>query len=302
MQITNKLGLPEPLVRAVKNDQYTKGDADFSVTQLIKPPLIDHLEQEHADELESDVSDSIWQLMGQSIHTILERASEGVHGELPETRLYGRVISENGEYMLSGQADRLHLASGTLQDYKITSAWAVLHGTKPEWVAQLNMYRWLLNVNGIAAKNLEIVAILRDWNRSNMMRSEDYPRHRVVVIPIPVWPLVETEQFIRNRIEQHTATPPRPCTPEERWHQPGKAALMKHGRKSAVRLYDSMDALTKACMETGLIKEDAGGIFFTDSKHYIDNRPGKDNRCEDYCPVNRWCDYYQSQKEDNDES
>ena len=30
MKITNELGLPEPLVDAVKNDGYTKGDADFS--------------------------------------------------------------------------------------------------------------------------------------------------------------------------------------------------------------------------------------------------------------------------------
>lgn len=38
MNITNELGLPEPLVDAVRNDGYTKGNADFSVTGLIAPP------------------------------------------------------------------------------------------------------------------------------------------------------------------------------------------------------------------------------------------------------------------------
>ena len=37
MKITNELGLPEPLVDAVRNDGYTKGNADFSVTGLISP-------------------------------------------------------------------------------------------------------------------------------------------------------------------------------------------------------------------------------------------------------------------------
>src|SRR3954463_10849323 len=38
MKLTNRLGLPEPIVAAVANDGYSRGDADISVTSLLKPP------------------------------------------------------------------------------------------------------------------------------------------------------------------------------------------------------------------------------------------------------------------------
>ena len=38
MILTNEHGAPEAFVRAIQNDPYTKDGADFSVTELIKPP------------------------------------------------------------------------------------------------------------------------------------------------------------------------------------------------------------------------------------------------------------------------
>ena len=33
MKITNRLGLPQPIVEVLARDDYSKGDADFSVTE-----------------------------------------------------------------------------------------------------------------------------------------------------------------------------------------------------------------------------------------------------------------------------
>src|SRR3990167_5596923 len=49
MKLTNKQGLPQPLVEAVRNDSYGRGDADISVTQLLAPPRKVALIHEHAD-------------------------------------------------------------------------------------------------------------------------------------------------------------------------------------------------------------------------------------------------------------
>ena len=38
MTVTNQFGAPDTFVRAVTDDSYSKGDADFSVTGLIQPP------------------------------------------------------------------------------------------------------------------------------------------------------------------------------------------------------------------------------------------------------------------------
>ena len=51
MELTNKYGAPVSIVAAIQNDSYTKDGADFSVTELISPPQIRRLWQEHEDEI-----------------------------------------------------------------------------------------------------------------------------------------------------------------------------------------------------------------------------------------------------------
>ena len=85
MKITNKFNLPEAIYEAVKNDGYTRGDSDISVTQLIDSPYIRELKNNHNSEIEEDATDRIWSLLGQAVHTILERADTE---DLKEERLY----------------------------------------------------------------------------------------------------------------------------------------------------------------------------------------------------------------------
>ena len=47
MKITNNANIPQPIVDAIKNDSYSKGKADISVTQLIAPAQIVALERKH---------------------------------------------------------------------------------------------------------------------------------------------------------------------------------------------------------------------------------------------------------------
>ena len=51
MNINNDFGAPDAFVRAVTDDSYSKGEADFSVTGLIQPPQISRLKEEHADKI-----------------------------------------------------------------------------------------------------------------------------------------------------------------------------------------------------------------------------------------------------------
>lgn len=48
MKYTNKFNLPDGLARAVMNDPYSKGDADFSVTELLDPPQLTQFRKPHA--------------------------------------------------------------------------------------------------------------------------------------------------------------------------------------------------------------------------------------------------------------
>src|SRR6266480_3301089 len=76
--LTNSLSLPQPLVEAVRADDYDRGECDYTTTQLIRPVRINSLLQKHRDQICEDVSDRIWTLFGQAIHTVLERAKDGI--------------------------------------------------------------------------------------------------------------------------------------------------------------------------------------------------------------------------------
>lgn len=113
MKFTNHSGLPDALVQAVTHRDYSPGHSDITVTQLIGPPRIRVLTKQHGDEMEQDVMDRIWALLGSSIHEILRRSETIAR---VEERLYMPV---NG-WTLGGQFDRLVVyPDGLLQDYKL---------------------------------------------------------------------------------------------------------------------------------------------------------------------------------------
>jgi len=49
MLLTNDYGAPDAFVKAIEGDPYTKGDADFSATELLKPVCWRTMERGHAN-------------------------------------------------------------------------------------------------------------------------------------------------------------------------------------------------------------------------------------------------------------
>jgi hypothetical protein len=76
---------------------------------------------------------------------------------------------------------------------------------KPEWDQQLNTLAWLHEANyGEKVTGLQIVAILRDWNkREYQRRGGNYPPSPVSVIPIELWSREKQLDYIRKRIKAH---------------------------------------------------------------------------------------------------
>lgn len=214
MKQTNQLGLPDSIVRAVAAQEYDKGSADFSATELLKPPQVRALTVEHYDKLSEDASDSIWRLLGSGVHRVLEDAYKGSEAVL-ERRLFASMEVGGTEHVISGAMDVFE--SGQITDYKVTSTYKVIKNSYEDWEAQLNIYDWLCRENGIPVNELRIVSILRDWKKSQRFK-KDYPEAPVVVIPIEQWLPHKQEEFIRSRIEDHIDLPPRYCTKEETWN------------------------------------------------------------------------------------
>lgn len=267
--LTNRANLPQAIVDAVSNDGYTKGDADISVTGLLKAPRIGVLEMLHNHEIVEDASDRIWSLFGQSIHTILERANRTAIAER-------RLSMEVEGWKVSGGMD-LYDEAGILTDYKTTSVWKLIKGDLDEWTKQLNLYAVILRHHGHVVTKLQVVAILRDWSKMDASRDPEYPQAQVVNIEIPVWDVDTAAKFMRERVILHQQANLKlpECSPEDRWARPDVYAVMKVGRKSAVKLYSNENEA----------KAHAG----FDRTLSVTHRPGMSVRCNSYCAVLPFC-------------
>jgi hypothetical protein len=173
MNITNHTALPEPVFQALTRSDYTKGGSNRSVTQLIDSPRVRILRKENDERISEDVADMLWSVLGTAVHKMFE--DNEVEGHISEERLYAEV--EN--WIISGAIDvQRGEADGkvTVLDYKCTSAWSVIYG-KPEWDKQLNFYAWLVeHCKEIEVGKLQIVAVLRDWQRKKAEVDSHYPQ------------------------------------------------------------------------------------------------------------------------------
>ncbi len=277
--LTNRMNLPQSIVAAVTNDPYNAGKSDISVTSLIQPPY----QRQLRDKVEviEDVADRVWSLLGKSVHTVLERAYPD--HMLERAVVEQRLFTECNGWIVSGQMDVLE--DNVLMDFKVTSVWA--REGKKEWEQKLNLLKLLCmrkyNETGdprYLVKDIQIIAIYRDWVAAKGKFDNDYPDAQVGVIKVPMWTCQDAEAFLLERVKAHQDANPPICTDEERWATKEVWALMKEGRKSAVKLYDDEASANEACEAAG-------------AKHSVVHRPGEYRRCMQYCNVSHGCPAWQ---------
>jgi len=128
--------------------------------------------------------------------------------------------------------------------------------------------------------------LFRDWSAARAGRSGDdeYPASACQTIEIPRWEVDHAEEFMRTRLALHLAANeirlpnlPALCSDAERWHRPGAWAVMKKGNKRALRLLPSKHDATAWAEHKGV-----GGL-------YLEERPGSDLRCAEYCAARSVC-------------
>jgi hypothetical protein len=243
---------------------------------------------EHWDEIEEDVSDRIWMLLGTSVHAVLEK-----HGDL-NSLVEEKLVVPFAGWEIVGKSDLLD-SDGVLSDWKCTSVWSFILGDKPEYERQLNLYAWMYSQLGFKVNKLQIVAILRDWKKPESLRNNDYPPVPVLIKEIPLWTPKRQEMYLGERVAFHAQTDPSPCAPEERWAKPDTWAVKATGYKRAIRVHNSeqeakedLSARIAECEQSKNKK-----MRLLAKKLTIEYRSGQDVRCENYCNVNQWCEYWQ---------
>lgn len=281
MKITNKYGLPEPVYQAILKEGYVRGDADFTATELLKPPQQLYLQRKHNDEIEEDASNMLWAVMGSAIHKLME--DSGIqHGER-EIRLQ----AEFDGVTVSGQFDYYDTRDLTLWDWKTVSVWEIIHGLKKDREEQLNILRVLLEVNGRTVAAIKVGCIIRDWSKSKASSDPGYPQSQFQEFTVPLWDHAVAVRFILDKIRERQGEP-RECTDEDRWAKPDTWAVMSNGRKSAHRLLES---------------EELAEQWMAENKKgdHIVHRPGESVRCQSYCSASAFCPQFQFIKGDGND-
>jgi len=283
MKITNKQNLPAPLVALLSRNYYSKGASQYSVTELMSPPKIRRLREQYDESMEIDVTKMIASQLGTFMHGKLEaKEVEGYHNE-------ERIFTEIDGVVISGAIDLQQVVDGgvVIIDYKFVKAWSVKQG-KSDWETQLNIYKWLVeSVKRVPVKGLQICAIIKDYAPYDV--SEGYPEAEAIMIDVPMWDAVKTEAYVRQRLDMHRharmaqdfGEELQPCSDEERWMTETVYATKKDGRKSAIRLFKTIEEATELAEK---------------EKGYVETRKGEPKRCTgDFCGVSKWCSQYQGE-------
>ena len=296
MRITNKFGMPQPFVDFAINDKYSKGKADISVTSLIDSPRVRIMKEVYDEDVEIDAVDMVWALFGTAVHSVLEQSNPS-KDIITEERLYSKL---NG-WILSGALDRQEIINDvtTIIDYKVTSVWSVIYG-KIEWERQLNCYAWLCRDKHKLTKHkigsLKICAILRDWNRRDADKKENYPKAPIVFVDIPMWDEEATHKYISDRLSLHQEAQvgydlnselPL-CSDEEMWKKNDTWAVKKKGQKRAIRVLDSEEEAIKYMNW----HNETDKAYIKKTELELEFRGGEYTRCGNYCSVAEFCNQY----------
>ena len=284
MIITNKLNMPEAFVKAIQNTRHN-AEKCLSATTLLKGTKEIILTDRHFDEIEVDAADEVWSVFGTAVHTVLEHQEDEA---FKEESFSVDVL----DYKVTGKVDRYDMKNETIEDWKTASTWKVIYKDFDDWRKQGLIYAYLLKQSGLNVRHIRFVALLKDHSKTEAKRKPDYPQSPVYIYEFDVNPdeLTGIEALIKAKVFEVSCNAEKSdddipgCTPSERWSSDPKYAVMKEGRKTAVKVCDTEEEAKAFIDELEKDKD----------KHFVEERKGVDKKCEDYCPCAAFCSYYKA--------
>lgn len=328
MIYTNNFNIPPALAARLQEDTYDHIDdpKHYSVTELTSPPRMALLMRRHYTEIVRDVSERFFLWLGTLTHADINKADVNA---IQEERLFvdmgdgykvsgkadqweEQVIHTGIESIRASDMGKLKnnvipvkdvrqvakgkAPTGLITDWKLTSVWAAIRQDKKDWEQQLNFYAHLYREAGFPVTELRVYALLRDWRVGELRRSpRDYPPIPFLDKSIDMWEDGAARRALKAKIdymkqwEKEADVNLPECTSEERWTRDEKYAVMKEGRKTALRLFESeMEAQSYIDTQTPTM----GRVC------RIEHRPGVDVRCAEYCDAREHCQHWHDEVRD----
>lgn len=314
-QVTNHSNLPLSIAVWLAHDDYDHDSREnhISATSLLKPLKQLILSNRVDNDAKDDIVGLIPSAMGSSIHNGIESAwvhnyaknleklgypkrviarirvnpsDEDLKANPDIIPIYLEVRSEKevDGFIISGKFD--FIGDGRLEDFKTTSVYTYMKGTKDEdYINQGSIYRWL-NPDKVTRDDMAIQFIFTDWQGSRT-REPNYPNMRTVEKKFMLNSVQSTDTFIRQRlatIKKYWDSPESEipeCTDEDLWRKP-----------TVYKVYKDENA--KRAMSGGVFEEDKRGAerFAREKGAIVKTFPGEVVACR-YCKAFEICEQKQ---------
>lgn len=182
-----------------------------------------------------------------------------------EKRAYRKV----GQYTVSGKFD--FVAEGRIEDFKTTSTYTWIKGTKDEdYILQGSIYRWL-NPKIITQDEMAIQFIFTDWQAIKAKTDPKYPDNRTKQKIYHLLSVTETQRWIEQKLaeaERYWNTPEADlplCTDKELWRTEPQYKYFKNPNKTqrSTKNFDNMhDAYARLSADgnVGIVTEVPGQV------------------------------------------
>lgn len=314
MKITNHHDISLPLAVWLLHDDYDHIHEPnyISATSLLKSikQLILSRRVEKSD-LEIDLSTFVASRIGTAVHDSIEKAWRtsgsqamarlGYPGQITKNLMINpsqEQLSENkaiipvwfeqrsfreiAGFKVGGKFDLV--LDGRLFDYKTTSVWTYIKGSKNEdYALQGSIYRWL-NPDLITSDHIFIQFLFTDWQRRETKTNPNYPKSKILEHPVQLLSIAETERFMRAKLHDLARLADAPeedlpaCTDKDLWRSEPSYKYYSDPTKTmgrSTRTYDNMADAQKFMAE----KNGKGVVRIV---------PGEVKACE-YCPAFTIC-------------
>lgn len=281
MRITNELKLPQVLVDLIVREQREYVDGRYSVTELLNGTKEIILKRRHNDKLVTDVSEHIAKLFGTAFHHLFELNDK--EQDKIEQKIEYAVTKD---FTLSGRYDRSD--DYVIEDYKTTRVNKYLNKDFSDYRRQGLMYAWIERKNGRYIDKLRFYLFLKDYTAIRSKSDSNYPKAQIQVweYQITTSDMQEIESYIMdkandileaNRLKDDEIPY---CSEEQRWNSGTKYAVMKNGAKRATAVFNDLKEAQHA----------------TSNGYYIETRKGEDMKCDNYCEVKEYCNYWRKKQ------
>ena len=259
MQITNNHEISLPMAVWLLHDEYDyiREENYISATSLLRSTKQIILSKRVPSEnREADVTDFLAARFGHAVHDSIEKAwrsaalpsimkrlgypdavadnlvvnpTEDYLKDNPNTipvwierRSIKEVTLPDGtKWKVGGKFDMV--LDGRLFDFKTTSVYAYIKGSKDEdYAAQGGIYRWL-NPDLIESDHIFIQFMFTDWQRAEANRNPNYPQQKAKEYPVLLPSIEDSQDFVVAKLQELSRLWDAPedklpdCTDKELW-------------------------------------------------------------------------------------